>query len=179
MSYFLPPVVSPVAGDVVDLIVNDHRQVEALFNALEIGAGAPGVLVAQLATMLIAHSDAEEAQVYPFIRAAAAAAGQGVVGQKPDAETQHTSALVHLLQLMQAPVYSIQWTMALQALKAGVLTHAQEEELTLLTEARMYMPIQQRLQIGAAFAAMKAQKIAMRCGNIYNVRMLVGQRAGL
>ena len=57
-----------MSEDVTDLIMQDHREVESLFEKLqrdpEVRAGLTPILV----TLLAAHSRAEEAEVYPVAR---------------------------------------------------------------------------------------------------------------
>lgn len=55
-------------ADVVDLITQDHREVEALFERLEKEPDQRPMLVPVVAALLVAHSRAEEAEVYPAAR---------------------------------------------------------------------------------------------------------------
>ena len=56
-------------SDVVDLILADHVELKAVFEKLKAGdAGARGLLVPVAASMLVAHSRAEESEVYPVVR---------------------------------------------------------------------------------------------------------------
>jgi hemerythrin superfamily protein len=54
-----------MAGDVVDLIMQDHREVERLFDELKDNPEKRPNLVPVLTTLLSAHSRAEESAVYP------------------------------------------------------------------------------------------------------------------
>jgi hemerythrin superfamily protein len=62
-----------MAGDVVDLIMQDHREVERLFDELKESPEKRPNLLPVLTTLLTAHSRAEEAEVYPV---AASEAGE-------------------------------------------------------------------------------------------------------
>ena len=53
------------AADVVELIKNDHREVERLFDLLKKQPAARGLNFPVLCALLIAHSRAEEVEVYP------------------------------------------------------------------------------------------------------------------
>ena len=72
---------SSVTQDVVDLILNDHRELEKLFDTLLNEPDKRISLVPVMTTLLFAHSRAEESEVYP---SAAAAGGSEDVehGQK-------------------------------------------------------------------------------------------------
>jgi len=54
-----------MAADVVDLIMQDHREVERLFDELKDSPEKRPNLLPVLTTLLTAHSRAEEAEVYP------------------------------------------------------------------------------------------------------------------
>jgi len=75
---------SAMAADVVDLIMQDHREVERLFDELKDSPEKRPNLLPVLTTLLTAHSRAEEAEVYPVAAAEA--------GEKEEAPTSPTSA---------------------------------------------------------------------------------------
>ena len=54
--------------DVVELIMQDHREVERLFDQMQSHPDQRPMLVPVVTTLLIAHSRAEEAEVYPAAR---------------------------------------------------------------------------------------------------------------
>ncbi len=54
-----------MSADVVDLIMQDHREVERLFDELKDSPEKRPNLLPVLTTLLTAHSRAEEAEVYP------------------------------------------------------------------------------------------------------------------
>ncbi|MFD2350261.1 hemerythrin domain-containing protein [Nonomuraea ferruginea] len=58
-----------MATDVITLITNDHRKVEALFERLKKEEGDPKAAVTELHALLIAHARAEEDRVYPDLDA--------------------------------------------------------------------------------------------------------------
>ncbi|MGH3353884.1 MAG: hemerythrin domain-containing protein, partial [Nocardioides sp.] len=57
-----------MSEDVVDLIMQDHREVESLFEKLQQDPDVRAGLTPILVTLLAAHSRAEEAEVYPVAR---------------------------------------------------------------------------------------------------------------
>jgi hemerythrin superfamily protein len=54
--------------DVVDLIMQDHREVERLFALMQTEPDQRPMLVPVVTSLLVAHSRAEEAEVYPVAR---------------------------------------------------------------------------------------------------------------
>jgi len=52
-------------SNVVDLIMNDHRELERIFDELMTQPDKRPSLVPVMITLLTAHSRAEESQVYP------------------------------------------------------------------------------------------------------------------
>jgi hemerythrin superfamily protein len=60
-----------MSGDVVDLIMADHREVERLFEDLKRHPENRPLVVPVLSALLTAHSRAEEAEVYPVAKAEA------------------------------------------------------------------------------------------------------------
>ena len=57
-----------MSEDVIDVIMQDHREVERLFEELRTSPAKRPGLVPVLTTLLTAHSRAEEAEVYPVAR---------------------------------------------------------------------------------------------------------------
>ena len=57
-----------VPADVVELIKNDHREVERLFDLLQKQPATRGLNFPILCALLIAHSRAEESEVYPVAK---------------------------------------------------------------------------------------------------------------
>jgi len=55
-------------ADVVELIKNDHREVERLFDLMKQHPATRGLNFPVLSALLIAHSRAEESEVYPVAK---------------------------------------------------------------------------------------------------------------
>src|SRR4051794_30678164 len=79
--------ISMPTPDVVDLIMADHREIERLFTALREQPDQRALLVPELASLLIAHSRAEEAEVYPVARQEA-----GETDQVAHSQEEHEEA---------------------------------------------------------------------------------------
>ena len=58
----------PVSGDVVDLILDDHRRFEALLRDLRDSTSDRDAVRRAFATLHVAHAEAEEKFVYPQLR---------------------------------------------------------------------------------------------------------------
>ena len=66
----------PVSGDVIDLIVDDHRLFEQLLRQLRDATQDRDAVRHAFADVLIAHGEAEEELVYPVLRRKAADVGE-------------------------------------------------------------------------------------------------------
>ena len=58
----------PVSGDVVELILDDHRRFEALLRDLRDSSSDRDAVRLAFATLHVAHATAEEKHVYPKLR---------------------------------------------------------------------------------------------------------------
>ncbi|MCW2712123.1 MAG: hypothetical protein JWP24_2317, partial [Marmoricola sp.] len=58
----------PESGDVVELILEDHRLFEHLLRELRNDQNDRGALLRQLSALLMAHGDAEESRVYTTLQ---------------------------------------------------------------------------------------------------------------
>jgi len=167
------------AKEIVQQILSDHVIIETYLRAMRDRTSNRADLLATFSNFFVAHSSAEEeGNVYARIREAAKSVGEDKKEQKPDAEVQHTKALLHLLALQECDVSNVTtWETALESLIIPIVIHSGEEEMTLLNVARIDMTEQQRADLGAVFAQTKAKLMAENCGSIDNVKRLVKERA--
>lgn len=132
--------------DVVDYIMNDHREVERLFETLKTQPQLRRNLTPVLASLLTAHSRAEEAEVYPAAQREAQA----------EEETEHSQE-EHLLadRLLADLVFtdpdSAEFEPALDKLVEAVTHHVEEEETKLLPTMRRNLDEDRRIALGDAF----------------------------
>jgi hemerythrin-like domain-containing protein len=109
--------------DVTKVLEADHRQVEDLFEKIE-KADAPerGPLIDKLATSLRAHMELEEQVMYPAMRP--------VVGDEEVQEgtTEHTLVRKALDDMIRLAPDEPGFGAALDAAKAGVKHHVEDEE---------------------------------------------------
>lgn len=83
--------------DVVEMIMADHREVERLFDILKNQPDQRAMVLPTVAALLIAHSRAEETEVYPVARTEAGETeevahfpgGTRAGGAAPDAAARH------------------------------------------------------------------------------------------
>ena len=64
----IPHVPEPVTGDIVQLILDDHRLFEALLRELRLDVANREVLRACFADVVLAHGEAEEQHVYTSLQ---------------------------------------------------------------------------------------------------------------
>jgi hemerythrin-like domain-containing protein len=140
-------------SNVVDLIMNDHRELERIFDQLMTQPDKRANLVPVMITMLTAHSRAEEAEVYP---AAADAGGSEDVqhSQKEHLEADQLAAAV-----AETDYDSPEFPEALQKLIDAVKHHVDEEESTVLPGMRERMEPERLDELGQAFLRSRAEHL--------------------
>jgi len=84
----------PVSGDVVELILEDHRRFEGLLRDLRDSTSDRDAVRRAFATLHVAHAEAEEKHVYPQLRR------KGAVGEH-EAEHGEEESTQELLQTWQ------------------------------------------------------------------------------
>lgn len=140
-------------SNVVDLIMNDHRELERIFDQLMTEPDKRANLVPVMITLLTAHSRAEESEVYP---AAAEAGGSEDVqhSQKEHLEADQLAAAV-----AEADYDSPAFPEALRKLIDAVKHHVEEEESTVLPGMRRNMEAQRLDELGEAFLRSRAEHL--------------------
>jgi len=168
----------PVSGDVVDLILDDHRLFEDLLRQLRDATADREAARAALAAVLIAHGEAEEAEVYTaLVRKDAIGADEAEHG-----EHEHAEGNEALLALLECRATDTQkFDDAVEDLATALNHHIGEEEQTILNPARTDVSEQVRQDLGVAWATRRNQLLEEGCASITKVRALVAQahREGL
>ncbi|MER6346016.1 hemerythrin domain-containing protein [Streptomyces sp. NPDC001595] len=156
--------------DVVELILQDHRRMEDLFRVLRNVEADRAAALEEFADLLIAHASAEEDKVYPALRRY-----KNVDGEDVDHGVhEHHEANEALLALLEVEdTASDEWEDKLEELVTAVNHHADEEERTLLNDARQNVADDRRAELGQAFREARAEYLKSGCGRIENVRKLV------
>lgn len=146
-------------ADVVDLIMQDHREVERLFDEMKSNPDQRPLLVPTLTALLTAHSRAEEAEVYPVARDEA-----GEAEEVAHSQEEHAQAEAILTRLAQTDPHSSTFEKILDELVEAVTHHVEEEESTVLPGMRERLGDERRAELGHAFAASRAQHMGDRPG---------------
>ncbi|MGI8900701.1 MAG: hemerythrin domain-containing protein [Nocardioides sp.] len=168
----------PVQGDVVDLILDDHRRFEALLRDLRDSTSDRDAVRHAFATLHVAHAEAEERFVYPQLRRKHAITGhEAEHGEEEHAEGHE--ALVAVLELKGIDTQA--FDDAVEELAKAVSHHLTEEELTILNPAREEVSEAARAELGEQFATERNRQIDDNCGTLTNVRRIVAaaRREGL
>jgi len=148
-----------VAGDVVDLIMQDHREVERLFAELKNHPETRPLLVPVLSALLTAHSRAEEAEVYPAAKDEA-----GETHEVAHSQEEHVEAERILARLAATDCESPDFDTVLTELVDAVTHHVEEEESTVLPGMKTGLDDRRRRELGEAFVTSRAAHLGDRPG---------------
>ena len=168
----------PTQGDVIDLILDDHRRFETLLRDLRDSSSDRDAVRRALATLHTAHAIAEETHVYPRLRRRhAITEHEAEHGEEEHAEGHE--AMLAVLELKGTDTQA--FDDAVEELARVVNHHLTEEELTILNPAREDVDEQVRADLGEQFATERNRQIDADCGSIENVRRIVAEarREGL
>ncbi len=162
----------PAAGDVIDLILDDHVRFEALLRQLRNSSSDRDAVRRAFSALHVAHAEAEEKCVYPQFRAARAI-GEHAEHHGEEEHAEGNEALLAVLELKSTntPAFDD----AVEELSRLVNHHLAEEELTILNPARTDVSESSRAELGQAFATERNAQIDADCGRIENVREQVGR----
>ncbi len=168
----------PVSGDVIDLILDDHRRFESLLRDLRDNSLDRDAVRQAFADLHVAHAEAEEKYVYPKLRRKdAIGEHEAEHGQEEHAEGHE--ALLAVLELKGTDTQG--FDDAVEKLAAAVNHHLTEEELTILNPAREEVGPQVRAELGEQFARERNAQVGAGCGSLDNVRRIVdaARKAGV
>lgn len=162
----------PVAGDVIDLILADHRLFEELLRALRDSSSDRDEVRAALAAVLVAHALAEEKYVYPKLRKRRAV-GEHEAEHGEEEHAEGHEALLKVLELKGTDTKA--FSDAVEELSGTINHHLAEEELTILNPARDEVGPQVRAELGREFLKERQRQLDQDCGRVENVRKLVAK----
>ena len=123
----------PVQGDVVELILDDHRLFETLLRDLRDSSSDRDAVRRAFATLHVAHAEAEEKYVYPKLRRKRAV-GEHEAEHGVEEHAEGHEALLAVLELKGTDTQA--FDDAVEELAKVVNHHLTEEELTILNPAR-------------------------------------------
>lgn len=163
----------PESGDVVDLILDDHRRFEDLLRRLRDTSEDRAAVRRAFSALHVAHAEAEERCVYPTLRRKDAIDEQ----EAEHGEEEHAEGHEALLRVLEAgELHGEEFDDLVEELATAVNHHLTEEELTILNPAREDVEEEVRRRLGQAFASERAAQLDGDCGRLDNVRAIV-QRA--
>ncbi|WBQ02048.1 hemerythrin domain-containing protein [Kribbella sp. CA-293567] len=166
----MPKILQQTGGDVVEAILADHRWFEEALRELRDVQADRAAVLADLATVLIAHAEAEESKVYPSLKNRHAIDAEEV----EHSEHEHDEGNEALLALMEVEdPASEEFGEKTHELSEALSHHLDEEERDVLNPARTDIDQSVRVELGEAFAEERARLIENDCGSIENVRKLV------
>lgn len=148
-----------VPADVVELIKNDHREVERLFDLLQKQPATRGLNFPILCALLIAHSRAEESEVYPVAKDEAGETEEVAHSQGEHAEAEHM-----LEQMTAMDPDSAEFATALDELIKAVNHHVEEEESKVLPGMQQRLSDARRAELGEAFVTARTEHLGDRPG---------------
>src|SRR2546423_7508422 len=160
----------PTSGDVVDLILADHRLFEDLLRLLRDETQDPVAVRAALSDVLAAHAEAEERHVYPAL-VRKRAVEEDDVEHSTHEHLEVNEELVKLLEV--ADVRSDDFGEAVENLTPGLPHPPDEEEREIPNPARTDGPEQTRTELGAKFADERNRQLDAGAGSLANVSHLI------
>jgi len=160
----------PDAGDVVELILEDHRLFEHLLRELRNEQNDRDALRQQVAELLVAHGEAEESKVYPQLERKDAIDEE----EAEHGEKEHQEGYEKLLPLLEATeLYDEEFSNLLHEFSETLLHHLDEEERDILNPAREDVSEDDRASLGAAWVTERNRMLDDGCGSTEQVRALV------
>jgi hemerythrin superfamily protein len=156
--------------DVLDLILDDHREMERLFRALRNRDENRQARLRELADLLIAHAEAEEREVYPVLKREAPAERDEIAHSYEEHEDGH-EALAALQEISDGD--QDEFEERLEELVETVTHHLDEEERDVLNAARENVDEETRKKLGDAFLQARNELIAQQPGEPEKVRELI------
>ena len=160
----------PTSGDVIDLILDDHRLFEALLRDLRDKSSDRDAVRRAFSALHVAHAEAEEAEVYPTLRKKDAISDH----EAEHGEEEHAEGHEALLKVLESEdLEGEEFDDLVEELATAVNHHLTEEELTILNPAREEVDPGVRERLGAAFATARNEQLDSDCGRVENVREIV------
>jgi hemerythrin superfamily protein len=156
-----------MGADVVDLIMSDHREVARLFDVLRSQPEKRVTTLPVLSALLVAHSRAEEAEVYPVARDEAGASEEVAHSQE-----EHVEAERLLEQLQALDPDGAEFDTLLQQVVDAVSHHVEEEEGSVLPVMRAHLDDARREQLGQAFAESRSDHLGQMPGEASKEQLL-------
>ena len=167
-----PSTPRPTSGDVVELILEDHRLFESLLRELRNEQNDRDALRHQIAELLVAHGESEEQNVYPQLERKDAIDEE----EAEHGEKEHQEGYETLLPLLEADdLHDESFSTAIHEFSETLLHHLDEEERDILNPAREDVSDEDRGRLGAAWLAERNRMLDEGCASVEQVRALVAK----
>ena len=140
-------------GNVVDLIMNDHRELERLFDQLQNQPATRANTLPVMISLLTAHSRAEEAEAYP------AASEAGVDKDVEHSQKEHLECDQLAADLAATAVDAPEFEEKLAKLVESVKHHVEEEETTVLPQMGRALSTERLEELGEAFLSSREEHL--------------------
>lgn len=166
----LPEIPRAESGDVVELILEDHRFFETVLRELRNDQNDRAALRSLLSEVLVAHGEAEESKVYPQLERKNAIEED----EAEHGEEEHREIYEQLLPVLEADdLLGEDFSHAVHELSETLLHHLDEEERDILNPARSEVSDDDRARLGAAWSQERRRLLDAGCGNVDQVRTLL------
>ena len=160
----------PTNGDVLDLILADHRQFEDLIREARRNDSDRAAARTALAELNVSPGEAEEEKVYQSQRNTRAITAH----EQEHGEEEHAEINEALVAFLEAKGTDTEkYDTALEELAKVLGHHANEEEQTILNPAREDVSEQVRAELGVAWATRRNELLEQGCASIDQVKKLV------
>jgi len=157
----------PESGDIVELILEDHRRFEHLLRELRNHRNDRRALLGQLSALLMAHGDAEENEVYPQLEHKDAIEDE----EAEHGEKEHREIYEALAPLLEATdLYDEEFSRGIHELSETLLHHLDEEERDILNPARDEVSAADRAELGRSWLEERNRMLAEGSGTLEQVR---------
>ncbi|WP_424215315.1 hemerythrin domain-containing protein [Streptomyces sp. BI20] len=157
------------------MILDDHRRMEELLHRMRSVESDRADALTRFSALLVAHGEAEELEVYPALRRLRNVDAEEVDHGAEEHE-EGNEALLALLEVEE--VGSEDWEKRLHELSEKIAHHFDEEERTILNDARENVSEERRGELGERFLRARRELLMADCGAVEKVRDLVRVRSG-
>lgn len=165
----------PTNGDVVELILADHRLFESLLRELRDDTSDREAARQAFAELHVAHALSEESEVYPRLERKDAISDH----EEEHGREEHAEGHEALLALLECVGTNTQkFEDALEELATAVNHHLAEEETSILNPARSEVSEADRRALGERWLAARNEKLAQGCASVEQVRAIVKKAYG-
>jgi hypothetical protein len=151
-----PEIPRPTEGDVVDLILADHRLFEDLLHLTRDVTQDREAGRQALADVVVAHAVAEELHVYPALERKGAVDDEDVEHGTHE-HLEGNEALLALLEVED--VHSEEFDEAVEEVTKALAHHLDEEEREILNPARTEVEDSVKADLGRKFAAERTRQL--------------------